>query len=506
MKKTFLFTFLLIVLMSTISSKVHAYDIVVNNDDGVKIYYNYSDDGKELTVTYLTDNNHYNDNRNAYTGTIVIPEEVTYMNRTRKVTSIGSHAFCFCSNLINVTIPNSVINIGEHAFSDCSELNSVTLGNGVTTIGNYAFWMCSKLPSIIIPNSVTSIGDGAFNNCCNLTNVSLGNNLKTIGGDAFSVTNLEDLSIPNSVTTIGAYAFYKSGLRKLFLGKGITYIGESAFHACGIDGDLSQLENLTYIGASAFVGCGIQELTIPKNVTYIGEQAFAYNNIYRVVSKIENPFEIEGKNSQYGRTFNYDTFMNASLSVPAGTIDKYKATEGWKDFVFIEEAGAVKKCAKPTIYYYSKSLLFFKCETEGVTFHSNITDTDMGEYSRDEINLNVTYHVTVYARKAGYEDSDVAEGELCWIYEYPHLDGIISYDQVDMAQVKAMPVLIQIDEGIISVQGAPDGTHIRIFGIGGEAQGQGISQNGQARINTSLQKGSVAVVKIGERAVKVIIQ
>ena len=29
--------------------------------------------------------------------------------------------------------------------------------------------------------------------------------------------------------------------------------------------------------------------------------------------------------------------MNATLYVPYGTKDKYKATTGWKDFVFIEE-------------------------------------------------------------------------------------------------------------------------------------------------------------------------
>ena len=29
--------------------------------------------------------------------------------------------------------------------------------------------------------------------------------------------------------------------------------------------------------------------------------------------------------------------MEVPLYVPKGTIDKYKATDGWKDFVFIEE-------------------------------------------------------------------------------------------------------------------------------------------------------------------------
>ena len=51
---------------------------------------------------------------------------------------------------------------------------------------------------------------------------------------------------------------------------------------------------------------------------------------------IENPFKITGKTS-YSRTFTQNTFNNATLYVPKGTIDKYKATDGWKDFLFIKE-------------------------------------------------------------------------------------------------------------------------------------------------------------------------
>ena len=89
------------------------YDIAVDNEDGITIYYNYINDGKELEVTYKT----YM--RSIYSGNVVIPDEVTYMSRTRKVTSIGDCAFYSCSDLISVTIPNSVTSIGNHAFYDC---------------------------------------------------------------------------------------------------------------------------------------------------------------------------------------------------------------------------------------------------------------------------------------------------------------------------------------------------------------------------------------------------
>ena len=50
MKKQSFITILLSVLMSMVGANALAYDIAVENADGVTIYYNYINDGKELEV------------------------------------------------------------------------------------------------------------------------------------------------------------------------------------------------------------------------------------------------------------------------------------------------------------------------------------------------------------------------------------------------------------------------------------------------------------------------
>ena len=163
------------------------------------------------------------------------------------------------------------------------------------------------------------------------------------------------------------------------------------------------------------------------------------------------------------------------------------------------------KCATPVITYSDGKLRFY-CETEGVQFVSTITDEDIKSYDTDEVELSATYTISVYATKTGRPDSDVATGTLCWIEQQPATEGFTDEEAVMVKEVKALPVLIQTQGGTITLQGAVEGTPISVYGIDGRMCGSSIAEKGCAMITTSLQPGSVAVVKIGEKAVKVLIK
>ena len=291
---------------------------------------------------------------------------LTTINIPKGVTSIGSNAFYGCSSLTAVyisdiaawcsiefdflsnplvyahnlylngelvtelIIPEGVTSIGKDAFYGCSSLTSITLPEGVTSIGNSAFHGCSKLTSITIPESMTSIGDLAFCRCSSLTTVTIAENsqLTSIGGFS-SCSSLTTINIPESVTSIASSAFYDcTSLASITLPESVTSIGEDAFYGCSSLTSITLPEGVTSIGDRAFRDCSsLITITLPKSVDYIGDNAFAncpeLTDVYCYAESVPNTDAdaFDGSYPEY-----------ATLHVPAGAINSYKATAPWSSF------------------------------------------------------------------------------------------------------------------------------------------------------------------------------
>ena len=426
------------------------------------IWYNLIPKIKEAEVTK---------NPNTYSGDVVIPPSVTYNGQPYSVTSIDNYAFSNCSGLTSVTIGNNVTSIGERAFSGCSGLTSVTIGNNVTSVGNSAFdgcyglasvtignsvesigysafFGCSGLTSVTIPNSVTSIGESAFFGCMSLTSVTIPNSVTSIGNFAFSgCSGLTSITIPNSVTSIGGEAFRGcSGLTSVTIGNNVESIGGSAFSGCTglasvtIPNSVTSIGNeafsgcsgltsvtipnsVTSIGGYAFSGSGLLSVTIPSSVAYIGEQAFAncdnLTDVYCMAEKLKNndDWTIEGLYTDPD-AFKDSYPHSMTLHVPAASISAYQATEPWKYFKGpVAVSGGTPpstpttKCATPVISY-SGGKIEFTCATAGVDFVSSVTSADVNSYTGSSINLTLKFTVSVYATKAGLDNSDEATKDI----------------------------------------------------------------------------------------------
>ena len=234
---------------------------------------------------------------------IVIPNSVA---------SIGDSAFEGCNSLGSLVIPNSVTNIGKGAFKWCKSLAEVVIPNSVTNIGEFAFCGCSSLAEVVIPNSVTNIGKGTFANCSYLADVVIPDGVTSIGNNAFmSCSSLEYISLPKSVICLNGNPFFNwngkleclspnfiyednilfnkdksriisfrnQKLTSYVIPSSVTRIEDRAFSRCKSLVEVVIQNSVTSIGDRAFCGCkSLAKVVIPDSVTSIGDSAFRQDN------------------------------------------------------------------------------------------------------------------------------------------------------------------------------------------------------------------------------------
>lgn len=274
--------FLLTGLMLLWAASALAYDVKI---DGV--YYNLNVNDKTASVTYYS----YNNNSNAYTGSVVIPERMTDGGVTYKVTSIQARAFDECAGLTDIAIPGSITSIGDFAFNGCTSLASVSLPNSVDEIRPYAFCGCTGLTTFRVPSKVTELLSATFDGCTNLVSVDLHDGVKTIDQNAFrDCVKLATIDIPQGTTFIGYGAFRNcSSLTTVTLPRELYRMNSYAFDGC-VNLKTVVAKMPTPTGIDEYVFCAETysgKLVVPVSTLTLYQEAYAWRNFQTIVEEEE---------------------------------------------------------------------------------------------------------------------------------------------------------------------------------------------------------------------------
>ena len=233
--------------------------------------------------------------------------ELQYINFPSTLTTIGSNVFYRTTNLVEITIPETVQNYVP-SFWGCSSLKKVVI---LCDVERFTSLNNDKVEEVVLPNTVTYI-DNSFNNAivyysgtfaqwCNIESTY---NIPSQAKKIYFLENgewteLQDFIIPEGVTEIKDNILYGFGdyYSEIVLPNTITSLG---------NGSLASFENVYYKG-SIEEWCNItihenvansmynlylldeneewylvDELVIPETVTNINNYHFKYLNVRSV--------------------------------------------------------------------------------------------------------------------------------------------------------------------------------------------------------------------------------
>ncbi len=188
-----------------------------------------------------------------YTGddsALDIPAEI----EGKPVVEIGMNAFIENTNLVSVTIPDSVTILNVGCFGYCTNLKNVTLGNQVLEISGHAF--CdTAIEQITLPDSVACIGDNAFSGT-KISEISIPPAVDSLSLRCLAETNLEHITVPGNVKTICRIAFKGNQfLKTVLIEEGVEKIDEEFLNGCNSLKSIAIPASVTDLSEKALDGC-----------------------------------------------------------------------------------------------------------------------------------------------------------------------------------------------------------------------------------------------------------
>lgn len=286
----------------------------------------------------------------------------------KPVTTISNYAFYLNTDLISVSLPNSMLRIKSGAFCNCFNLNTVStyetdieLVADIREIDEKAFSWCQSLESITLPDTMKHIGPNVFEDCVSLKEIELPDTMVDLGYETFiGCTNLEKITIPYSVKEIVDNTF--SGCDKLTI-----YTWSDAYAAeyaenHGIALSTQEVVNVTEVIMSQTeirleVGetYALSATVLPENATFqnvwwdTGYPAVATVNKYGVVCGVA-PGETE---IMAGSRDTYGVYGSCKVIVTEGTAEK-TTEDGWQyqlgengDIIITEYVGNATELTVP---------------------------------------------------------------------------------------------------------------------------------------------------------------
>lgn len=189
-KKSFACLCIFVMLMSLFSVSFSATTYYYSHN-----YEFYKNDLSGLTITQYQDT----------AEKLEIPSELIDI----KVNVIGPSAFAKRSDLVSVSLPDTIETIGSFAFANCTNLSDVKFSSELSLSVIGAFQGCTSLQSADMSmTKITDLAAQTFYNCSSLKTVVLPDTCTTIKKYALSsCPQLESVFIPASVTTIEDNAF-----------------------------------------------------------------------------------------------------------------------------------------------------------------------------------------------------------------------------------------------------------------------------------------------------------